>query len=131
MFARQWAELHRRESELAEKEFKKVVELEPDRYDANHNLGEFYSVDWCYWPANGTFSDYPNAGRVLFAWQSKITCHWPNATMPDAGYRSLSKTTDVASKSPFSLRFKPWCIRNEPVTVSDFCISLFSMVSTR
>jgi len=22
------------------------------------------SVDWCYWPANGTFSDYPNANRV-------------------------------------------------------------------
>src|SRR5579864_6910696 len=27
---------------LAEKEFRKVVELEPESYDANHNLGEFY-----------------------------------------------------------------------------------------
>jgi len=41
---------------------------------ANSNLGFWFqiitqyiqtnSVDWCYWPANGTFSDYPNAGRV-------------------------------------------------------------------
>src|SRR6516162_8130876 len=31
-----------RKESLAEAEFKKAVELEPQSFDANHNLGEFY-----------------------------------------------------------------------------------------
>jgi tetratricopeptide (TPR) repeat protein len=34
--------VHLRKDSLAEVEFKKVVELEPGSYNANHNLGEFY-----------------------------------------------------------------------------------------